>query len=92
MRNRRLFQILWSVLWVSQVGSAAQQLSNTPRQDFWVTDGAVNAIAVTNDRVFIGDGVDRAIGHPEILARDVGQLLGMAGRQAGQQHDPPKMG
>ena len=54
MRNRRLFQILWSVLWVSQVGSAAQQLSNTPRQDFWVTDGTVNAIAVTNDRVFIG--------------------------------------
>lgn len=32
----------------------AQPLSNIPRQDFWVTDGAVNAIAVTNDRVFIG--------------------------------------
>ncbi len=32
----------------------AQELSNIPRQDFWVTDGAVNAIAVTNDRVFIG--------------------------------------
>lgn len=32
----------------------AQELSNLPRQDFWVTDGAVNAIAVTNDRVFIG--------------------------------------
>ena len=54
VETKLISRIVWSVLTTVQVGSAAQQLSNIPRQDFWVTDGAVNAIAVTNDRVFIG--------------------------------------
>jgi trimeric autotransporter adhesin len=42
------------LLLAGTLASPAQELSKIPRQDFWVTDGAVNAIAVTNDRVFIG--------------------------------------
>ena len=41
------------LLAITLVGRS-QEFSNVPRQDFWVTDGSVNAIAVTNDRVFIG--------------------------------------
>jgi trimeric autotransporter adhesin len=43
-----------ALLLAGTLACPAQELSNIPRQDFWVTDGAVNAIAVTNDRVFIG--------------------------------------
>ncbi len=51
----RSFSRIGSGLLLAALGdSHAQPLSNVPRQDFWVTDGAVNAIAVTNDRVFIG--------------------------------------
>lgn len=52
--TRILSQLVWTMLVAGLSGAQAQQLSNIPRQDFWVTDGAVNAIAVTNDRVFIG--------------------------------------
>ncbi len=51
----RSFSRIGSGLLLAALGTShAQPLSNVPRQDFWVTDGAVNAIAVTNDRVFIG--------------------------------------
>lgn len=54
MRNRCLILFTWASLLAGNVTGHAQQLSNIPRQDFWVTDGAVDAIAVTNNRVFIG--------------------------------------
>ena len=46
------FQCAFSLGLVSPL--LAQPLSSVPRQDVWVTDGTVNAVAVTNDSVFIG--------------------------------------
>jgi trimeric autotransporter adhesin len=54
MHLRVLSGLVPGLLVAASLASPAQQLSTIPRQDFWVTDGAVNAIAVTNDRVFIG--------------------------------------
>ena len=50
--------------------------------------------AAADEHAVIGhrNGVDRAIRHPEILARRVGKLLGMAGRLGGQRHAPHESG
>jgi len=54
MRAQLILSSTAALLLAVQSGLAAPKLSNVPRQDFWVTDGTVSAIAVTNNRVFIG--------------------------------------
>jgi len=65
-RHGRILIILFHCF-LSLQQSAWSQLSTVPRDDFWITDGEVNALLVTNGLVYIGGnfqnvGPQRAFG------------------------------
>src|SRR6266542_4485150 len=62
-----VFPIIFFHCFISLHQSAWSQLSTVPRDDFWITDGEVNALLVTNGLVYIGGnfqnvGPQRAFG------------------------------
>ncbi len=55
--------------------SAFGQLSAVPRDDFWITDGEVNALLVTNGVVYVG-GNFQNVGPQRAFGADVDRLTG----------------
>lgn len=57
--------------------SACGQLSTIPREDFWITDGEVNALVVTNGLVYLG-GSFQNVGPQRAFGADVNGNTGVA--------------
>ena len=71
-RHGRILIILFHCV-LSFQQSAWSQLSTVPRDDFWITDGEVNALVVTNGLVYLG-GNFHAVGPQRAFGVEVNGL------------------